>query len=59
MKFKDLFTKKSTETATSEQAPPVASNAHLNLDALDDCVGGRAETEGVGCYALSTQPRLH
>jgi hypothetical protein len=62
MKLKELFSKTPTQVASSESAQVnngSSASAKLDLDALDDCVGGRAETEGVGCYLNSTKPRLH
>jgi hypothetical protein len=60
MNLKSLFSRK-PKTPIAERAPdtersPVGS---LDLDALDACVGGRAETDGVGCYLRSEQPRVH
>lgn len=61
MKLKDLFTRKRVERSTAESVVParVTVAAKLDLDLLDDCVGGRADGEGVGCYVRSTQPTVH
>jgi len=57
MKLRDWFRKQPSEAAGSEPVETTTTIARLDLDALDACVGGRTETEGVGCYARSTQPR--
>lgn len=60
MKLRQIFGRRSLEAAASEAAdvvsPPIAE---LDLDTLDECVGGRAESEDVSCYAQSTQSRVH
>jgi hypothetical protein len=59
MKLKDLFSKKVKEAVPAESVPSPASSANIDLDSLDECVGGQAETEGVGCYLHSTQSRVY
>lgn len=59
MKLKDLFMTKPQRTAQPDERQTIAPNTTLDLDALDDCVGGRAETDGVGCYVNFTQPSAH
>jgi hypothetical protein len=57
--FKDLFTIKRGQTDPPAETQSSAPHAALELDALDDCVGGRSETDGVGCYVHSTQSTAH
>jgi len=60
MNLRSLFTKKSTSPAVSERRGEEAqTHERLDMDSLDSCVGGRSETDGVGCYARSSQPRVH
>jgi hypothetical protein len=60
MNLRSLFTKKQTSAVPSERRGEEArSHERLDLDLLDACVGGRSETDGVGCYAHSSQPRVH
>jgi hypothetical protein len=58
MKLRRLFVRDSTDDAPADPIDAAAPSTQLDLDALDDCIGGRAETDGVGCYAHSTQPHL-
>jgi hypothetical protein len=50
--LKELFSRKRSDAPRHNQAPP----AKLDLGMLDHCVGGRIETDDVGCYLRSTQP---
>lgn len=55
LNFRHLFAKK---------APPKAEPSHsalpkMDLSAMDHCVGGRMETDGVGCYLRSVPPPAH
>ena len=60
MNLKSLFSRKSSQPAPrSEPTREHAPASRLDLDALDACVGGRAETDGVGCYARTVQQRVH
>jgi hypothetical protein len=57
MKLRDIFFgSKGTNPASSEPAKSAATSVKLDFDALDDCVGGKPDVEGVGCYVRSTQP---
>lgn len=59
MNIKALFSKKRTMQPEPKANAMRAPDAKLDLDALDACVGGRADDDGVGCYARSIQPRTH
>jgi len=59
MKLKDLFGRKRDQEPAEQVSTTHAPTAKLDLDLLDDCVGGQSDTEGVGCYVRSTQPRIH
>lgn len=58
MNLRNLFSKKATRPS-----PPAAvemgRETKLDLAALDGCVGGRMETNGVDCYVRSTQTPAH
>ena len=60
MKLRDLFSRKPVvKTQSDGQTTNTGSHAKLDLGTLDDCVGGQAETDGVGCYAHSRQSNVH
>jgi hypothetical protein len=60
MNLKQLFTRKNREAvAQPAEAAGVVVPTELDLDALEDCVGGRAEADDVGCYAQSTGSNVH
>jgi hypothetical protein len=54
MRIKLLFERKSRAVELAAPQPP-----KLPLEALDQCVGGRLETEGVGCYVRTDAPPSH
>jgi hypothetical protein len=56
MKLKELLAMNLSPAPQPEAELSMTVNMALDLEALDDCVGGRAETEGVGCYVHSDQP---
>jgi hypothetical protein len=59
MVFRNPFSRKSGNPtqAKPEEAPP--SVQRLDASALDACVGGRAATDGIGCYVQSEQHRAY
>jgi hypothetical protein len=60
MKLRDLFSRKpEVNTIAVEPAEIIGSTVKLDLDALDACVGGKADTDGVGCYVHSTRSNVH
>jgi hypothetical protein len=59
MFLKNPFAKKATEVTNVKSTAPLAPSMKLDIEALDSCVGGRAETEGVGCYLRSTPTSAH
>ncbi len=60
MNLKSFFTKKSSSPIVSERRDDEApTHERLDMDSLDSCVGGRSEADGVGCYARTSQPRVH
>jgi hypothetical protein len=59
MNMKALFSKKSTLQSEPKANATRTPDAKLDFEALDACVGGRADDEGVGCYARSIQSRAH
>jgi hypothetical protein len=62
MLFKNRMAKKASERpAAAEPNPEVPSAAHeeLHLEALEQCVGGRSDSQGVGCYLQSTPSQAH
>jgi hypothetical protein len=59
MNLKNLFGRKATPAPVSLRPSAEISAKKLDADSLDDCVGGRTETNGVGCYLGTAQPRVH
>jgi hypothetical protein len=55
MNIRQLFAKKPPPAQPSSGTAP----RRLDVDALDHCVGGRMETDGVACYLRSTPPPQH
>ncbi len=57
MKWRDIFFgSKGTDAGSTESSQSAPTSVKLDFDALDDCVGGKPDVEGVGCYVRSTQP---
>ncbi len=56
MKLKSLFSRKPV-ASTADPALRQTEEARLDLDALDACVGGRVDEQGVGCYGRADQAR--
>jgi hypothetical protein len=61
MKWRHLFggTKGTAAAASAKPSKSAVASMKIDLDALEDCVGGKPESEGVGCYVQSTQPHAH
>ena len=59
MRLRDLFSRKSGERAPTKSSDPSPDVRRLDLSALDECVGGRAATDGIGCYMQSEQHRTY
>ncbi len=59
MKFKNLFRTKKREISVSSRHADQPPMHKIDLDSLDACVGGRGETEGVGCYMQSGRTGAH
>ncbi len=62
MNFRNLFSKKDrTPSAAAERHPAPAARAYeeLDMDSLDDCVGGRADSQDVSCYLQSVPSQAH
>ncbi len=59
MKTNQAATTKPSEPARVQEPQLPGVGTVLDLDALDECVGGRGDAEGVGCYVHSTQSKVH
>jgi hypothetical protein len=59
MNIRSLFERKPKGPSVPVVADGYAVQRRLDVDALDACVGGRTQTDGVDCYLHSEQPRDH
>jgi hypothetical protein len=59
MLFGNLFSRRSRDSVPAKTAEVRAPATKLDASALDECVGGRAATEGIGCYMQSDQQRTY
>ena len=62
MIFSKLFSKKDSAPSVAPErhtAPSAGAHEELNLDALDHCVGGRVDSNDVGCYLQSSPSQAH
>jgi hypothetical protein len=55
MNIRQLFAKKSAPQSNRQPSETLK----IDACALDACVGGRMETDGVGVYLRSTESRAH
>lgn len=59
MKIRELFAKKHPPEATAQPESVGLTAVRIDLELLDECVGGQSDAESVDCYVRSMQPSVH